>query len=133
MNDTSLHREPQAAQSPGPTTFFVPISENGPDREVQLTAVQQQALEHLIEGGSISKAAKVAGVSRQTIYRWIREDVDFRTVYDAWHRQVQRSVKDRMAAIGDAAMDNLANAIRFKGNLRASEFVVKHLLAQKEK
>jgi IS30 family transposase len=111
----------------------VPISDDGPDREVQLTAPQQQALEYLVDGGSIAKAAKFAGVSRQTIYRWIREDLDFRTVYDAWHREIQKSVKDRMAAIGDSAMDNLANAIRFKGNLRASEFVVKHLLAQKEK
>jgi len=33
-------------------------------------------------------------------------------------------MKDRMAAIGDTAMDNIANAIRLKGNLRASEFVV---------
>jgi len=38
-----------------------------------------------------------------------------------------------MAAVGDAAMDNIANAIRLRGNLRASGFVVRHLLAQKEK
>jgi len=98
-----------------------------------VTPAQQQALECLFEGGSIAKAAKFAGVARQTINRWIRDSIDFRTVYDAWHREMQKSVKDRMAALGDAAMDNFANAIRFKGNLRASEFVVKHLLMQKEK
>jgi hypothetical protein len=53
------------------------------------------------------------------------------SVYDAWHREIQKSVKDRMAAIGDAAMDNITSAIRLKGDLRASEFVVKHLLTQK--
>jgi hypothetical protein len=59
--------------------------------------------------------------------------VDFQTVYEAWHREIQKSVKDRLAAMGDAAMDNIVNAIRFKGNMRASEFVVKHLLSQKHK
>jgi len=133
MNNTSPNREPQSALSASNTTLLVPVSDNGPDREVVLTPAQQQALECLFEGGSISNAARSAGVSRQTVNRWIRASVDFKTVYEAWHREIQKSVKDRMAAIGDAAMDNLANAIRLRGNLRASEFVVRHLLAQKEK
>ncbi len=153
MNDISPNREPQSAL-PAPsssaatlapsntpstampvsnTTLLVPISDNGPDRTVILTPAQQLALECLFEGGSISSAAKCAGVTRQTVNRWIRVSIDFKTVYDAWHREINKSIKDRMAAIGDAAMDNITNAVRLKQDLRASEFVVKHLLGRKEK
>ena len=134
MENMSPNREPQAAHSPSSnSTLLVPVSDYGPDREVSLTPAQQLALECLFEGGSITSAAKSAGVARQTVNRWIRSSVDFRTVYDAWHREIQKSVRDRLAAIGDAAMDNITNAIRLNGDLRASEFVVKHLLGQKEK
>ncbi len=138
MNDTLINREPETARSPADmalctTTLLVPVSDNGPDRQVSLTPAQQLALECLFEGGSITSAAKSAGVTRQTVNRWIRVSLDFKTVYDAWHREIQKSVKDRLAAIGDAAMDNIANAIRLKGDLRASEFVVKQLLGRKEK
>jgi len=133
MNNNSSNRESETTHSHAAITANVPLSEDGPDREVTLSPAQQQTLECLISGQSISKAAKFAGVSRQTIYRWIQDDVDFQTVYASWRLEVQKSMKDRMLAIGDFAMDNIANAVRFKGNLRASEFVVKHLLAQKEK
>ena len=133
MDNTSSNREPMSAHSASDTTLLVPISDDGPDREVMLTPAQQRALECLFEGGSTTRAAKSAGVTRQTINRWIRDSVDFQTVYNAWHREVQKSVRDRMATLGDFAMDNIASAIRFKGNLRASEFLIKHLLAQKEK
>ena len=111
-------------------TSAIPLSG---DREVSLTPAQQQALECLFDGGSVTSAAKLAGVTRQTVNRWIRVSVDFKTVYEAWHREIQKSVKDRMAAIADAAMDNIANAVRLKADLHASKFVVKHLLARKEK
>jgi len=52
---------------------------------------------------------------------------------EAWHLEIQKSVKDRLAAIADAAMNNIANAVRLKADLHASKFVVKHLLARKEK
>jgi len=133
MNDTSPNREPQSAHSQSDSTLLVPVAEDGPDREVILTPPQERALECLLDGCSVSRAAKLAGVSRQTLHRWISDSADFQTVYNAWHREIQKSVKDRLTALGDAAMDNLATAIRFKGNMRASEFVVKHLLAQKEK
>jgi len=133
MNDTSSNREPQSAHSPSDSTLLVPVAKDGSDREVILTPTQERALECLLDGCSVSRAAKLAGVSRQTLHRWISDNVDFQTVYKTWHREIQKSVKDRLTAIGDAAMDNLAAAIRFKGNMRASEFVVKQLLAQKEK
>jgi hypothetical protein len=119
MNETAPNREPTPARST--TTLLVPISDNGLDREVKLTPAQQQALECLFEGASTTDAAKSAGVSRQTINRWIRDSIDFRTVYEAWHREIQRSVKDRLAAVGEAAMDNIVNAIRVKGNLQAQK------------
>jgi hypothetical protein len=115
------------------TTLLVPDSDDGPELEVSLTPAQRIALECLFDGQSVSAAAKSACVSRQTVSRWIRASVDFKTVYEAWHREIQKNVKDRLAAIGDAAMDNITDAIRMHGDLRASEFVVKQLLAHKQK
>jgi hypothetical protein len=93
---------------------------------VILSGVQQQALEWLIGGGSVTDAAEFAGVTRQTISRWLREDEDFQAAYVQWREEAAAIVRGRMVAASEAAMDAVMHAIRTKGDLRASQFVLKN-------
>ncbi len=43
----------------------------------QLTPRQREALPHVLAPGSVSQKARNAGISRKTLYRWMR-DSDFR-------------------------------------------------------
>jgi transposase len=92
-----------------------------------LPAHQLRALEWLIGGSSVKEAARAAGVTRQTISRWLRCDPDFRAMYDGWRQEAADIVQSRMVAASEYAMDNLLHAIRDKYNLKASEFVLRTL------
>ena len=96
---------------------------------VMLSAPQEQALEWLISGGSIADAAQVAGVTRQTLSRWLHHDPDFRAVYDAWKAESTQLLEGRLIAAGESAMDNILSAVRDR-DVRASQFVLKALLAR---
>jgi len=49
-----------------------------------LSAGQVQTLTLLMEGEQIREAAKKAGVGKTTLYRWIKEDPQFRAAFNAW-------------------------------------------------
>jgi len=49
-----------------------------------LSAEQYKALALLTEGEPIREAAKKAGVGKTTLYRWMKEDPQFRAAYNAW-------------------------------------------------
>jgi predicted transcriptional regulator len=50
------------------------------------------------DGGSLGEAAQFAGVTRQTISRWLRTDADFRAVYEAWKQEVNQMLEGRLIA-----------------------------------
>ncbi len=102
-------------------------------RQVILAPAQQQALEWLVNGGSITEAAQFAGVCRQTVSRWLTEDPDFQAVYTTWREEAAKIVQGRLIAASESAMDALLYAIRVKKDLRASQFVLKTLAAGKSK
>jgi hypothetical protein len=124
----SVHHLPQIVQTLQPPPGQPPAAEP----VVSLSTPQELALEWLIGGGSIAEAAQFAAVSRQTISRWMRTDPDFRAVYEAWKIESQQMLEGRLIAAADAAMDNLLNAVRTRGNVTASQFVIRTLLNQKK-
>ena len=85
-------------------------------------------MEWLIGGGSLGEAAQFAGVTRQTISRWLRSDPDFSAVYDAWKLESSQMLEGRLIAAGESAMDNLLNAVRVGHDVRASQFVLRALM-----
>jgi len=109
----SSHREPETAHSSS-------------NRQVILSAPQQAALEWLTSGGSITEAAQLAGVCRQTVSEWLNGDTDFHAIYQAWRRQSLDLAEGRMIAITETAMDNIVCAVRDR-DLRLSQFVLKQL------
>jgi hypothetical protein len=133
QNDSSNRESSATTHSPLASRLPLPLDIPGadPNQIVSLSDPQEQALEWLISGGSITEAAQFAGVTRQTISRWLRTDADFRAVYEAWKRESQEMLEARLIAAGDSAMDTMLQGIRMKGSIRASEFVLKTLLAKK--
>ncbi len=123
MNKETL---PQRHSSSLPAT----TGEGGPsqdNRQVMLSGPQDQALEWLMNGGSISEAAQFAGVCRQTVSRWLKTDPDFRAVYDNWREQVANITEGQLLGLSESAVAALANAIRNRQDVKSAAFVLKHL------
>ncbi len=92
---------------------------------------QAIALECLISGGSIGDAARSAGVCRQTVSRWINGDPGFKEAYESWREQINAIASARLLALAESAVDNLSTAIRQGHDVKASQFLVKHLASQR--
>ncbi len=96
-----------------------------PTRLIALSVAQEQALEWLFTGGSVTEAAQFAGVTRQTVSRWLRTDSDFRLVYETWTSEAAVIMRARMLAASEAAMDNVIHAVAVKRDLQTSKFLLK--------
>jgi poly(3-hydroxyalkanoate) synthetase len=59
-----------------------------------MTAEQRVFLAHYRQGQSLAICAFAAGVDRITVYRWIRDDVDFANEFDL----ISADVTDHMLA-----------------------------------
>jgi Helix-turn-helix domain len=92
-----------------------------------LTDKQQQAMEWLMGGGTITEAAELVGVTRRTLSRWVNDNPDFSQTYQRWQEQVRTSAEGRMVGLVENAVDNLIAAVRERGDVKASQFVLKLL------
>jgi DNA-binding MarR family transcriptional regulator len=93
--------------------------------EVPLSGPQRQAMEWLMQGGSVSEAAQYAGVSRQTVSRWIHEDPDFSALLELWQDQVKCTNKARLVSLTEAALDTVSDAIRNHRDVKAAIAILK--------
>jgi hypothetical protein len=93
--------------------------------EVPLSGPQRQAMEWLMNGGSVSEAAQYAGVARQTVSRWIHEDPDFSALFSYWQEQVKATSNARLVALSEIAIDTVADAIRSRKDVRAAMALLK--------
>jgi hypothetical protein len=112
-----------------PDTASTASAEASTSRRMVLGETQIKALEWLTSGGSITEAAQFAGVARQTVSRWLKEDEDFRGIYDAWHDQIITMTDGQLAALAESAVATITDAIRDRRDVRAAQFVIKHLSA----
>lgn len=90
-----------------------------------LTTSQQQALEWLMSGGTITEAAELVGVKRQTVSRWVNHHFEFSHLYRQWQEQVRTGAEARLLGLADAAVNNLMAAVIEGKDVKASQFVLK--------
>jgi DNA-directed RNA polymerase specialized sigma24 family protein len=100
-----------------------------PSRELEgaaksLPLAQQTALELLVTGKSIAETARSAGVSRTTIYQWMRKDPVFRAAYNEWHDQLRESSRSRLLMLTEKATDAVEKAVE-GGNARMAMQLLK--------
>jgi len=77
----------------------------------ELGADQQAALESLLVGKSITETARSAGISRTTLYDWLKNNPAFRAAYNQWHDQLRESCQSRLLNLTDKATDAVEKAL----------------------
>lgn len=103
--------------------------------EKKLTARQRRALEGLALGHRVTQVARDVGVSRDTIYRWLKQPefvAELRRLGDAALERTQRS----LAALSEDAATTLADGMLkdqpIQARLRAAGMVLQHAPAWAE-
>lgn len=86
---------------------------NGAQREdVALSGPQMAAADALISGATDARAAEVAKVSRQTVWRWRTRDPYFRAELNRRRAETRRAVEDGVVALMAEAVERLRRAVR---------------------
>jgi alpha-beta hydrolase superfamily lysophospholipase len=76
-----------------------------------LSVEQRTVLESLAMGESVAATARKAGISRSTVYEWLKRDVIFQAAYNKWHELVEENCRARLAALMDKATRALERAL----------------------
>lgn len=72
--------------------------------QARIQKQQDKVLEHLRESGNVSFACKRAGLSRETYYRWVKEDEGFAVASDS-------AIRDGKSYVNDLAHNHLVRSI----------------------
>lgn len=72
-----------------------------------LTPKQRKAMEVLITSGNVTEAAAAAGVSRETIYTWMRSDQVFQVEKDRASSASVVELSNRLNALAQQAISTL--------------------------
>ena len=93
---------------------------------VEITPTQQQVLEHLMVGRTVTDAAKASGVDRTTVHRWLRADYFFQAMYNRTRREHWDATQIKLKSLGQEAIKALEAALA-KGDARSALEVLKGL------
>ena len=94
--------------------------------EEQLTSTQQTALTSLVLGKTVSEAAGEAGVHRNTVHRWIKNDEPFRAAKHRVQRDARATVEAKLHDTAMAAVDCIEKCLR-EGDAYVAEQLLKGL------
>ncbi len=90
----------------------------------QLSIPQERAIELLLSGANVTESAKAAGVARETVHRWMKDDWDFIAAWNRAKRELAEVASARLFAVSAKAAENIARAVE-AGDLRMSLLVLK--------
>jgi hypothetical protein len=91
-----------------------------------LSPAQRTAIEKLTTGHTLIASATAAGVSRVTLYRWLKHDLTFLAAYNAWQHDAIATARARLLALTDTAVTTVQNSI-VKGDGRLALNLLIHL------
>jgi hypothetical protein len=112
---------PSAATGPALSAF-----EKLTSASADLKAQQRDALLALAAGQGFAEAAKTAGVSRQTLYDWRRNDSRFSAIFNAWQTESMASGQNRLVGLIDSAVNTLGQSIQ-NGDVRSATELLRRL------
>lgn len=100
-----------------------------------LTPKQHRAIEALLTSGDMTRAAERAGVSRETLYKWLKSE-PFRQELKAGEAKALEALSRRLVALGDSAVLALQDGLNADNptavRLRAADIIIGRLLQLKE-
>lgn len=86
-----------------------------------LTVRQRHVVDNAMEPGirrSIAAVCEAAGVSRDTFYRWLRDDAEFREAWEAaWRGSIRRHLPGVVAAMIERALSGDVKAARLVADM----------------
>jgi len=91
-----------------------------------LSTEQATAMASLLAGASVSEAAADSGISRSTLYRWMRSDHLFRARMNRGRRELQDALDARLLAIAERAVEAVSQAIE-GGDVRTAVSLLRGL------
>lgn len=101
----------------------------------ELTTAQQRAMEALLQAGSLTEAAVLAGTHRNTLRRWMAEPA-FVAALREIESEALTALSRRLVFLGEQAAAVLADALApeqdVKTRLKAAEIVLANLLKLRE-
>lgn len=104
----------------------------------KVTPRQFKAIRALLTDGDVTAAAQAAGVSRKTIYAWLKDNEAFKAALDRAEAAALKALERDLVRLGKAATDTLGEAIA-GGNgatmatrVRASDIILGRLLQLRE-
>jgi hypothetical protein len=114
--------------TPAPASTRPEESVNPPE---VLSGPQALAVRAILEGASITAAARQADVTRQTVSRWRREDPGFRAVLAAGWRELRFLTYQRLIGLAELALDSLRDVMLdapdSRSRVRAAELILQHV------
>jgi predicted DNA-binding protein YlxM (UPF0122 family) len=90
----------------------------------ELTGEQRTAMELLLAGKSLAETARTAGVSRNAVYRWLKNDAAFKAIYNEWHEAMKESCRSRLKMMLDKATSAVEKALE-AGDARSALALLK--------
>lgn len=101
-----------------------------------LTPRKRKAIEALLTTCDTTKAAQAAGVSRDTVYRWLKQEV-FKNALEAGAKEALESLSRSLVSISSKAIETLEAALAYdikapSTRVRAADVILGRLLQLKE-
>ena len=87
---------------------------------------QVVALESLLLGSTATEAARVAGVDRRTLFRWLRSNAEFQSAINRGRREAREVAIMRLERLADSAVSALERALG-EGDARSALTVLRGL------
>ena len=77
----------------------------------QLSAQQLKVLEALVQGATVTDAAKLAGVHRSTVYNWCTDLAGFRAALRHSRTQTVQAIEDGLQSLATLALDTIRHLL----------------------
>jgi AcrR family transcriptional regulator len=128
--DKPLFAEPLEPPAPhsirGHAEFGVelPIPADASLELIRLRQRQRTVLEMLMIGQNIRTVARLANVSRSTVYNWMKSDAGFKAALKVWQERIQTSARGKLLSATEQAADTVIHKLK-EGDLRAALAILK--------
>lgn len=89
-----------------------------------LSPAQLQVLQGLLSGESVTAAARMGKVSRETVHRWLRADFGFQAAFNQGRREILEEIQDGLLMTARDAAGQVAAAVK-SGDVKVALAVLK--------
>ena len=93
-------------------------------KQPALGANQLKALDAMVTGSNVVEAARIAGVGRATVFRWMRQNVLFKAALAAAQQRALASTRNKLISLTDMAAEVMRHRLA-ADDLRAAMAVLK--------